>query len=225
MTIENDALVLIFERNAFYRRLHFLALAAYLLSLIVNAVLLSVVYFLLKNPTKPIYFATDNVSRLMDVIPVDRPNMTTEEVTAWAVESVQAALSYDYINYHRQFQAAQKYFTNYGWVNYMKTYQYNNNLNALRERRLIVLAQVVDAPKLLAQGILSGAYAWKFQMPLLMNFWGPPYDDKSKILNAWTVTVIIQRQPILQSYKGLGIVQLVASPSTQSQTMTNPSAG
>lgn len=137
--------------------------------------------------------------------------MSPDGVVAWTVEGVQKSLSFDFINYRSQLQTAQKYFTPYGWQNYTRALQGNNNFLGLTANRWIVIAQVVDRPKVITQGILAGAYAWKFQMPVLVTYWSPPYDNKSKFSNALTVTVIVQRQEILQSYKGLGIVQIVAS--------------
>jgi intracellular multiplication protein IcmL len=224
----NDVMVMVFSRNAFYRLMHFLALGALVLAWIVIGLLIWVLYFLINNPSQPVYFATDSVGRLIHIIPVNRPNMSTEAVTNWTINAVQRAYSYDYINFRQQLQSSQKFFTNYGWRNYMEALSASNNLLALTQRKQVVITQVVDQPKIIAQGILAGAYAWKYEMPVLVTYWEPPYDDKSKALNALTVSVIVQRQPILQSYQGLGIIQLIArSPagSEQPQQLSNTPTG
>ena len=204
-------------------------LGAFGLSLVVIGVLIGVLVFLKRNPTHPLYFATDSVGRLIDVVPVAQPNMKIDEVIDWAINAVETTYSYDYVNYHYQLQNAEKYFTNYGWTKYITALNASNNVVALKERKMIVLAHVVDKPKILAQGLLSGAYAWKFEMPLLVTYWLPPYDDKSKFSNPLTITIIIQRQPILQSDKGLGILQIIgsmaASGSNQPQEISNTPSG
>ncbi|OGT36585.1 MAG: hypothetical protein A3F11_08295 [Gammaproteobacteria bacterium RIFCSPHIGHO2_12_FULL_37_14] len=212
-----DALVAIFTRNAFYRRLHYLVLLTFALSLVVIAILIGIIVFLLKNPTKPLYFATDEIGRLIQDVPLDQPNMRPEEVVAWAIEAVQAAYSYNYINYRSQLQNAQKYFTTYSWQDYMRALKDSNNLIGVIQRKIIVLARVVGEPKLITQGILGGAYAWRYQMPVLLTNWGPPYNEQSKSLNALSVTIVIQRQPLLQSYKGLGILQFIGRDVTSTQ--------
>lgn len=226
---DNDALVLVLSRNAFYKRLHFLALGAFVLTLFVIGLLASLFIYLWRYPTHPIYFAADNVGRLIKIIPVTTPNMTLNDIVNWTVAGVQAAFSYDYINYRSQLQGAQKYFTNFGWSNYMSALQASNNIVALTQRKQIVVAQVVAPPKLVAQGILNGSYAWKFELPLLVTYMNPPYDDKSKFANPVTVTVVVQRQPVLSGYKGLGIVQVVASMAvtapTQPQEISNTPTG
>lgn len=217
MMDSDDVIAVILQRNLFYRRQYLLAFAAFLLTLIVIFFLAWIAIFLYKNPTAPLYFATDNVSRLIKIVPVDQPNMSTDDAAAWAVEAVQKAYSYDYVNYRSQLQSAEKYFTAYGWSKYVQALAFSGNLLALTERKQIVISQVVDKPKVLAEGILNGSYAYKFQIPLLVTYWLPPYDDKpeNRFSNAINVNVIVQRQNVLQGYQGLGIVQLIATLAAQ----------
>ena len=141
--------------------------------------------------------------------------MSNDVVAAWVVEAVEAAYSYNYVNYRAQLQDAQKYFTEYGWRNYMRGLTASNNLLALTERKMIFIAKAVDKPKLINQGLLNNkVYGWKFQVPLLVNFLEMPY-DKPSFSNAYVVSVLVQRQKMLESYKGLAIVQMIAaSPSS-----------
>lgn len=215
---DKDALVVIFSRNAFYKRLHYLALAALALNVGVIVVLAWICVYLLRNPTAPLFFATDNVGRLIKIVPVNTPNMTLDQVIQWTNQAVQSAYSYDYINYRAQLQSTEKYFTSYGWGKYIGALTASNNLVALTQRKMIAIAQVVDKPKILAEGILGGAYAWKFQMPILVTYYLPPYDDKTKFSNPLQVTVIVQRQQVLEGDKGLGIVQLIGNLSSQASS-------
>lgn len=212
MNNNQDALQAIILRNSFYQRLYYLALSAIALSIIIIGLLIAQIVYLLQHPVRPLYFATDDLSRLIKVVPVGRPSMTTQQIIAWAKEGVVAAYTYDYMNFRSQLQSAQKFFTSYGWREYMKGLTDSNNLIALTERKLIASAKVVGEPKIINEGLLkNGLYAWEMEMPVLVTFWGPPYDDKSyRVNNPYMVTVLIQRQPALQSYKGLGIVQLIA---------------
>lgn len=210
----NDAMKAIIIRNAFYRRLHYYALVVLVIAVMVIGIMASVLYYISGNYTHPVYFATDDVGRLIKIVPVSQPNMSEDEVLDWAVDAVQAAYSYDYVNFRRQLQSAQKYFTEYGWNNYMSALKASNNLVALDQRKMVVVAAVVDKPTIITKGLLSGAYAWRIQMPVLVTYLLPPYDNTAKFSNAITITVIVQRQSILQSYKGLGILQLIGAIAT-----------
>jgi intracellular multiplication protein IcmL len=229
----NDALVLTFSRNVFYRRLHFLALAALALNIIVIGALVWTLVYLLKNPVKPLYFATDDVSRLVKIVPVTEPNMSLEEVTNWVSEAVEAAYSYDFTNYREQLQNAQKYFTTYGWSEYMKALSLSGNLRSLSIRKQIVQAQVINLPNNPIRKIMEGnlssdqrQYAWKFELPVLITYSMPPYDGSNQFQNALTVTVLVRRLPILQGYMGLGVEQMVSAMATTAvanpvQTISN----
>lgn len=212
---ETDALVLVGLRNEFYRKKFHFILLIYFFSLIVIAILVSVLVYLIRHPAHPMYFVTDKVGRLIQDVPRTSPNMTTDEASLWAIEAVQAAYSYDFVNYRAQLQSAQKYFTGFGWRNYMNSLEESNNLLALSQRKYVIIAKVVDKPKLLVQGILGGAYAWKFQMPLLVTYLYPPFDAKSSFQNPILITVVVQRQSILTSYKGLGVVQMIGAMASE----------
>lgn len=226
---EKDALTVIFTRNSYYRRQYLLALGAVVIAYLVIFFLIGVLVYVLRNPTEPLYFATDKVGRLITIVPVSRPNMDKKNVEKWAIRAVEHTYSYDYVNYRKQLQDAQNYFTNYGWRKYMEGLTASNNLVALQQRKMIFEAKVVGDPVTKAEGILGGKYAYKFEMPVLVTFWMPPYDNKSKFSNALTASIIVQRQPVLQSKDGLGVVQLIAStasaPRTNTQQMTNNPTG
>jgi len=199
-------------------------LGIYFLSIIVIMILASILYYLIKKPAEPLYFVADKAGRLIQDIPVQVPNMPLDDVIAWTIEAVQSAYSFNVLNYREQLQSAEKYFTDYGWRTYMDGLRAANNLTAVEQRKLIIVAKVVGKPKVLVQGRMSGAYAWKFQIPLLVTYSYPPYDDKSQFQNPLSLTVIVQRQPLLSSDRGLGIVQMIGnivnSPQTQNLSAT-----
>jgi intracellular multiplication protein IcmL len=210
----NDhAIIMVQLRNAFYRKKFYLLLGIFSLCLVVMFVLGGILVYLIKNPTRPIYFVADGVGRLIYDGPLSQPNMSLEEVTAWTVEAVESAYTYNYINFRSQLQDSEKYFTRYGWQEYMRTLTASNNLLALEQRKMLFIAKITAPPKLITEGILGGAYAYKFEMPVLISYLSPPYDNvfgKSRFDNALIVDVIVQRQKILSSYKGLAILQLLA---------------
>ncbi len=210
---QDDALVMISLRNEFYRKKYHFVLAVFFLSLIVVGVLIGMLMYLIKHPPQPYYFAADKAGRFIQEIPVTQPNMSTQEVAAWAVDAVESTYTYDYVNYRQQLQNAQKYFTEFGWRSYMKGLEDSLNLVALSKRQLMIIAKVVSPPKLIIEGPLgkSAIYAYKFDVQVLVTYYRPPYDDKSKFENPLDVNVIIERQDSLSSYKGLGIVQIIGS--------------
>lgn len=208
----SDALMLVQLRNAFYKKKFHFILGIYALCLIIIAILISIIIFIKTTQAKPRYFVADEVGRLMKDIPLSDLNMSSDELLEWTVNAVEAANSFDFINYRRQLQDAQKYFMDQSWATYMRELTISDNLLALKYRRWIFIAKVVEKPTLITEGILSGVRAFKFQMPLLVTYLKPPsYDIKSSASNAFVVTVIVLRRNLLESYKGLAIYSMVIS--------------
>lgn len=205
-----DALVTVHQRNDFYRTKYQLAFGIFLLSVVIIFILAGILFYLVKHPTRPLYFVADPEGRLLKNIPNTDPNMTTDAVMVWATEAIEAAFTYDFVNYRAQLQNAQKYFSDFGWRTYMNTLTSSKNLVGLTKRQLVFIAKVTGKPKVVIQGMLGGAYAWKFEMPLLVTVLQPPaYDDATSFRNPFVVNVIVQRQNLLQSYKGLAVIQII----------------
>jgi intracellular multiplication protein IcmL len=210
----NNGLQVVYLRNDFYKKKFHTLFGMFLLSLFGIGILSSMLVYLIKHPPHPLYFVADPVGRLIQDVSVQEPNMSLDDVTAWAIEAVTTAYTYSYMNYRNELQKTQKYFTTYGWRNYMSGLQASNNLDALTKRKYIQLGAVVQRPQLVVQGHMGSVYAYKFRMPVLVTYWYPPYDDKSKFYNPLMITLTIQRVDLLQSYKGLGIVQMNAELMT-----------
>jgi hypothetical protein len=227
-----DAIVLVHTRNEFYKRKFHWVVGVFFLGFIAIVSLSCMLVYLTRNPIHPLYFITDNAGRIIQDIPIQQPNMSAADVAVWAENAVIDANSYDYANFHAQLQRAQKYFTDYGWRNYMKGLQASNNLEALTKRKLIFLAKISGPPKLNHEGRIGKkqTYAWQFQIPVLITYLLPPYDGlpgKSKFENSYVFTVLVMRQSMLTSYKGLGIVQIVGASqqnATSEDLLDTPSS-
>lgn len=152
----DDALIMVARRNAFYRDRYHFTLGVFFLSLIGTVCLVTACIYLIRHPTRPLYFVADPVSRLLKNIPNTEPNMTLDQVIDWTVEAVEATFTYDFVNYRAQLQNAQKYFSDYGWHRYTDSLSASNNLVALVNRHFVNIGKVTGRPKLLVQGILGG---------------------------------------------------------------------
>lgn len=212
----DDALKLVFERNHFYKKKFYATLGVWLVALIIIAILIFIIVYSYKNQAKPYYFVADQMGRLVRDIPLSQQNMSKDALMAWTVEAVESANSFDFVNFRRQLQSAQKYFTDTGWATYMKELTISDNLLALQTRKWVFDAKVVQQPTLLTEGVLGTVRAWKFQMPMLVSYYKPPlYDEASKTFNPYVVTVIVVRQNMLQSYKGLAIYSMVIAAAPE----------
>jgi intracellular multiplication protein IcmL len=111
------------------------------------------------------------------------------------------------VNYRVQLQDLSRYFNEQGWNTFKRALDIEGTVLAVTGRKWIMTARVSGEATVTEQGLLNGRYAWKLVVPLLVTTWSPPYDAQSKGLTPLKVTVLVQRQPLLQSDAGLGIVQ------------------
>lgn len=214
---QNDALFLVALRNIFYKtRMHYV-LFLWLLSVLGILVLTSIAIYLIKHPTQPIYFPADQAGKLIKEVPVTKANMSDAAVAAWIVKAVEAAYSYDFVNYRSELQNAQQYFFDNGWQEYMKGLTQSGNLIGLTERKLIFRGKVVAPPVLIRKVLYNNStLAWKFQVPVLNSIYYPPsYGENTKSANAWIVTLVVFRRNILENGAGLGITQMNATPAVE----------
>lgn len=222
----SEALVLVQLRNAFFKKKFHFVLGIYVLSLVIIGVLIAMVIYLKASQAEPRYFVADELGRLMRDIPLSELNMSSDELIEWTVKAVESANSFDFVNYRRQLQDAQKYFIDNSWATYMRELTISDNLLALKNRRWVFVAKVVAKPTLITEGILSGVRAFKFEMPLLVTYLKPPsYDVKNSTSNAFVVTVIIIRKNLLESYRGLAVYSMVISNAPESIKKMNMPTG
>jgi len=199
----------ILQRNAFYRQRFHLLAGLCVLSALMNLVLGGLLHWIVHHPRNPVYFPADSAGRLIQEVPLDQPVLSAQNVANWVIHAVESTLSFDFVNYHSQLQNAEVYFSDPGWVAYMKGLSQSNNLLAFTQRKLVGIAKVTGVPGLLKVGQLpDGRLAWKFEMPVLMEYRMPPFDEKSVFYNPLVVTVVVRREDILEGNNGLGIVQM-----------------
>jgi intracellular multiplication protein IcmL len=222
----SESLLLIQLRNAFYKKKFHFMLGIFALCLIVIGVLISILVYVKTFQVKPRYFVADEVGRLIKDIPLSELNMSNEELVDWTLNAVESANSFDYVNYRRQLQNAQKYFTDQSWATYMKELTISDNLLALTMRRWVFVGKVIAKPTLITQGKLGETLAFRYEMPLLVTYLKPPaYDVKTSTSNAFIVTVIVIRKNLLESYKGLAVYSMVISNAPEvEKKMTIPAS-
>ena len=203
-----DAIETVRMRNSFYKDSYRRVMMAMLLSFVIAFTLLVVLGYMISHPPQPKYFATSINGRITPLQPLDRPNQSTSAVLQWANQAAIASYTYNFVNYRSELQAASEFFTAPGWRKFMKALADSNVLDAIKAKKLVVSAVATGAPIILRRGVLSGRYSWKVQMPILVT-----YQSTSEIIQErYMVTITITRISSLDTPRGLGIAQFIATP-------------
>lgn len=193
----NDALQTVNLRNNFYRDNYRKVVTVLLVLALALCALLAVVYYLISHPPKPTYFATTSDGRIIPLVPLNEPHVDKTALLQFASEAAMNAYTFDFINYRKNLQDSQQYFTDHGWQGFIKDIQ--TNLEAVKQKQLIVQAVPGGAPVIVQQGLIGYTYAWKVQMPLLVT-----YTSSSQTFNnSLIVTMLITRVSTLDTPRGI----------------------
>jgi len=210
-----EAVTTVVLRNEFYRDSYRRVSLAFLLTLIINFTLAYFLFYLYTNPPKPLYFPTSINGRITPLFPLNRPNQSEAAVLQWASTAAVAAYTYNYVNYRAELQAASEFFTPEGWDQFLRALNATNNLQAVKERRLIVSAVPTGAPVILQKGLVqTGRFAWQVRIPILVTFQNLNVFTQAR----YNITMLIQRVSTLNNPRGIGIAQYIAEPVTGGQT-------
>ena len=167
------------------------------------------IYWQMTHKPDPKYFATSSDGRIMPLYALDQPNLSKAAVLQWSNKAAVAAYTYNFVNYRAAFQRASRYFTSNGCNQFMTPIEGSNNLQAVKAKKLVVSAVAAGAPIILQQGVISGRFAWKVQLPLLVSYLSASQQIQQSLL----VTMLISRVPTLNDPEGIGIDQFVAQAS------------
>lgn len=204
---EQDAVVAVALRNDFYRDNYRRIITILLLAAVIIFGLASTLIYMILNPPPPRYIAMYPDGRLLPLIPLSQPNMSSSALLQWANSAAIAAYTYSFVNYRSELQAASEFFTPDGWRAFLDQLKTNGNLDAVIDKKLIVSAVATQAPFILEEGELNGRYTWKVQMGMLITYQSASQVAPQQVV----VTLLIQRLSPLSSPKGIGISQFIVS--------------
>ena len=206
-----DALKAVVIRNDFYRDGQRKLVLILLTSIITNLLLGAMLAYIMSHPPAPKYFATSINGRITPLYPLDEPNQSDSAVLQWANQAAIASFTYNFVNYRSELQAASGFFTAEGWEQFLTALKLSNNLDAVKDKKMIVSAVATQAPVILKKGVmLNDRYEWKVQMPILVTYQSASeFSQQSNI-----VTMLITRVSTLNSPRGIGISQFIVGPAT-----------
>ncbi|MFI4954507.1 MAG: type IVB secretion system apparatus protein IcmL/DotI [Gammaproteobacteria bacterium] len=193
-------------RNQFYRDGYRRVLFILLISFLLNAVLVSIIYYQIISRPTPTYFATNQDGTLKELIPLNQPHVSQEQLLSWASQAAIAAYSFNFLDYRSNLQNARKYFTPEGFDNFVKALDDSGNLQAVIQKRLVVKPVITDVPIIVKEGMIGGIrYGWRLQIPMLIQY----VSASDKIEQPVLVTLLVVRVSTLDSSEGIAISSFV----------------
>lgn len=201
-----DAIATIVNRNAFYRDGYRILLRISLIQIAVIA-LMVVAIIGLAMTIKPrlVYFATTSDGRIINIVPLNEPYLSTAQLIAWTASAAQNVMRFGYHDYRDRLQAASSNFTPTGWESFNKALKEANFIEAIQARKLVVTMDINAAPEIQNAFVRNGVYTWYVQFPVTIKFDG----DQPPAPISTTLRLQVVRVSTLQNPDGVSIEQWV----------------
>jgi intracellular multiplication protein IcmL len=201
-----DAVATILNRNAFYRDGYRLLLKISIIQAVVIALLiLGLVGLAMTMKPRLIYFATTSDGRIINIVPMNEPYLTSAQVIAWSAATAQNVMKFGYNDYRDRLQQSSANFTATGWNSFNKALKDANFIDAIQARKLVVSMDINGAPEIQSAFVHDGVYTWYVQFPVTIKFDG----DQPPQPIITTLRMQIVRVSTLQNPDGISIEQWV----------------
>lgn len=174
---------------------------------IVLSILLSVfIVYLATRPTQFRYFTTDSRGGIREIVALNRPIQTDEEVLNWTTAAVTKAYSMSFANYGQQLNDLRPRFTDAGWRGYEQALERAGFLDSLLKNQYVTSAVPKKAPVVVAKGTVNDVYGWRLQIPIIVTFTSASNSSSQDI----NVEVTVVRRDESENPSGLGIAQILS---------------
>lgn len=151
------------------------------------------------------YFATTEDGRLIPMVPLSEPNLSTPALMSWVAQATTEVMTFGFNDFKRRLQEASRNFTKTGWESFTKALQSSRILEMVEENQQVVTAAPQGAPVLQQEGVVQGRYQWVVQVPIAVTF----QSGGQRRSDYYTVTVVVVRVSRLESPNGVGIEQWI----------------
>ena len=111
-------------RNEFYRDGYRLALRVAVIQCFVIFGLIGAMFFIIYvHQPENRYFATTEDGRLIPMVPLNQPNLSTPALLSWVAQAASETMSFSFSNYRRSLQESSRHFTRAGWESFSAALQ------------------------------------------------------------------------------------------------------
>ena len=206
--VPGGPLYTIVTRNEFYRDgFRNLIKIAMLEGVVIVLLILALIVYINNSKPEDRYFATTADGRIMQLQPLNVPNLDTPALLSWVATAASDTMTFSYLNYQKELQNASKHFTKTGWESFTSAMPKAHVLDGVQAQQQIETAQPRSAPILVQQGVLNGKYRWVLQMPIAVKY----QSTKESRTDQLQLQLVVERVPSLENPAGVGIAQWVAT--------------
>ena len=197
-------------RNEFYRDGYRTLLKIALIEGVAIIILLLAMLLIVRN-NDPVdrFFATTSDGRLVPMVALDEPNLSTPALMSWTAQAATETMTFGFNDYRRRLQEASRNFTRVGWASFTTALERSRIMEMVEANQQVVTAAPSSAPVLVSEGVVNGRYQWQVEVPMIINYQAGSQTRAARII----LTLLIVRVSKLESPNGVGIEQWVEQPA------------
>ena len=205
--VPRGALNAVVTRNEYYRDGYRNIMKVAMIEGVIIAVLCAMfIVYMNIHKGQDRFFATTADGRILQLVPLDQPNMATSALMSWVSQAATEVMTFGFHDYQRRLQDASRHFTRRGWESFTTALQRSRIIESVDSLQQVVTAAPRSAPVLVQQGVFNGRYRWVVRLPLTVTFRSGSKQSSSNL----EVTITIERVPTLESPNGVGIESWIA---------------
>lgn len=157
------------------------------------------------TPDREFFIATSADGRLLPIQPLDEPVVNIESILGWAQARAVGIHTFGFHDWRERFTANRHYFTQAGWDAFVTGIENSGNLEAVRNKRMVLTAVPKAAPVLVDEGVRNGRYTWIVEMVLSVTYQSSSEQAHQDV----HVVLHVQRVPVRDNPDGLAIAQFI----------------
>ncbi len=204
-----DGLGTVVIRNEFYRDGYRALLKIALMeAIVIVGLILAMFYVIQVHQPENRYFATTNDGRLVPMVSLNEPNLSTPALMSWAAQSATEVMTFGFHDYRRRLQEASRNFTRIGWASFTSALDKSRIMEMVEANQQVVTAAPRSAPILISEGLVDGRYQWQVEIPMVITYQAGSQTRADNLV----ITLLIVRVSKLESPNGVGIEQWIAQP-------------
>lgn len=204
---ESQGLGTVVVRNEFYRDGYRSLLRLALIQGFAIVGLIGAMYFVIAaHQPENRYFATTEDGRLVPMVPLNEPNLSTPALMSWVAQASTEVMTFGFNDYRRRLQESSRNFTKRGWEDFIQAMQKSRIIEMLEANQQVITAAPTGAPILESEGLVAGRYQWTIQLPMTLTF----QSGDRRTSSEYIVTIVVVRIPRLESDNGVGIERWIA---------------
>lgn len=173
---------------------------------ILSIILAVSIVYLATRPVQQRFFTTNSQGAIREILALNKPIASEEEVLNWATQAVTKSYSMSFANYGQQLNDLKPSFTDAGWRGYEQALQRAGFLDSMLKNQYVTSAVPRKAPVVVARGVVNGVFGWRLQIPLIVTFTSANANSSQEI----NVEVTVVRRDETENPSGLGIAQILS---------------